>query len=117
MAGRTSGLIELGELVTWEAVHFGIKQKLTVKISEMERPHHFKDCQVQGPFKRFDHEHRFEQLGEFTIVKDIFDLECPYGIFGKIADPIVTAHLRKFLLERNRAIKELAEGEGWRAFL
>ncbi|RED52621.1 hypothetical protein [Cohnella lupini] len=27
--GRTSGLIELGETVTWEATHFGIRQQLT----------------------------------------------------------------------------------------
>jgi hypothetical protein len=31
IAGRTSGLIELGEEVTFEAVHFGIKQKLTTQ--------------------------------------------------------------------------------------
>ena len=29
IAGKTFGLIELGEWVTWEAVHFGVKQKLT----------------------------------------------------------------------------------------
>lgn len=41
IGGRTSGLIELGESVTWEAIHFGIKQKLTAQITEMERPHFF----------------------------------------------------------------------------
>ncbi len=34
VAGRTSGLIELDESVTWEAMHFGIKQRLTVKTVE-----------------------------------------------------------------------------------
>lgn len=32
--GRTSGLIELGETVTWEATHFGIRQQLTSIITE-----------------------------------------------------------------------------------
>jgi hypothetical protein len=31
IAGRTSGLIELGESVTWRAKHFGIWQNLTSK--------------------------------------------------------------------------------------
>ena len=34
--GKTCGLIELGETVTWEAVHFGVKQQLTTKITAME---------------------------------------------------------------------------------
>ena len=36
IAGRTSGLIELGEWVTWRAKHFGIWQTLTSKITELE---------------------------------------------------------------------------------
>ena len=28
ISGRTTGLIELNESVTWEATHFGIKQKI-----------------------------------------------------------------------------------------
>lgn len=33
ITGRTSGLIKLGEEVTWQATHFGIQQKLTAKIT------------------------------------------------------------------------------------
>ena len=33
IAGKTSGLIGLGESVTWEATHFGIRQHLTSKIT------------------------------------------------------------------------------------
>ena len=36
--GKTSGLIELGESVTWKGVHFGLKLKHTSVISEMEAP-------------------------------------------------------------------------------
>ena len=38
IAGTTSGLINLGEYVTWKATHFGIKQKLTSKITAFESP-------------------------------------------------------------------------------
>lgn len=43
IAGRTTGLIELNESVTWEATHFGIKQKLTSKITAFDRPFYFRD--------------------------------------------------------------------------
>jgi hypothetical protein len=38
VAGRTTGLIGLGEEVTWEATHFGIRQRLTSKITQFDRP-------------------------------------------------------------------------------
>ena len=37
VAGRTQGLLELGEEVTWEAVHLGLRQRLTAKITVLER--------------------------------------------------------------------------------
>lgn len=38
IAGRTSGLIEEGETVTWKAKHLGIEQTLTTKIVAMNIP-------------------------------------------------------------------------------
>lgn len=43
--GITKGLISYNEFVTWEAVHFGIKQRLTSKITAYKRPFHFCDEQ------------------------------------------------------------------------
>ena len=36
VAGVTTGLLQLGDSVTWEAIHFGVKQKLTAKIVAMD---------------------------------------------------------------------------------
>lgn len=117
IAGVVTGLMNMGDIVTWEAKHFGIKQRLSVRISQFKRPEMFVDCQVKGPFRRFEHKHQFEQMGDSTLMKDIFNLECPFGIVGKMVDSIVTEHLRKFLIQRNLVIKEIAEGEGWRSIL
>jgi hypothetical protein len=43
-----SGVMKLGDTVTWEAKHFGIKQHLTSKITAYERPYRFTDEMVQG---------------------------------------------------------------------
>lgn len=43
VAGKTRGLIEADETVTWQATHFGVRQKLTSKITVFDRPHYFRD--------------------------------------------------------------------------
>ena len=76
--GKTSGLINLNETVTWQATHFGIKQKLTSKITAFDRPNYFIDEQIKGIFKSITHEHKFEQLADRIIMKDIFEFHSPF---------------------------------------
>ncbi len=71
IAGVTKGLINSGETVTWEATHFGIKQKLTSKITSFDRPHYFRDSLVAGAFAHFDHDHFFEAKDSQTIMRDV----------------------------------------------
>jgi ligand-binding SRPBCC domain-containing protein len=55
VAGVTSGLLGQGDEVTWEAVHFGVKQRLTVRVTRCEPPHLFEDVMVRGAFRSFTH--------------------------------------------------------------
>lgn len=41
VAGKTSGLIELNETVTWKGKHFGFYLKHSSRITEMEFPNYF----------------------------------------------------------------------------
>lgn len=111
IGGVMSGLIELGEYVTWEAVHFGIKQRLTAKITEMEQPRYFVDEMVSGAFKCFRHEHEFIPVGkDRTRMLDTFDYTSPLGLLGRIVDRLVLeAYMTRFLLERNLYLKQVAE--------
>ena len=70
VAGKTSGFIELGESVTWEAKHFGVKQQLTSKITAFKSPTYFVDEQASGAFKSFKHEHIFKK--KHTIINLMF---------------------------------------------
>ncbi|MES2763241.1 MAG: SRPBCC family protein [Bacteroidota bacterium] len=118
IAGTTSGLIKLNETVTWQATHFGIRQKLTSLISAHERPFHFRDEQVKGAFRSFKHDHYFEQKGKLVLMTDIFDYESPYGILGKCFNQLVlTKYLTGFLTRRNAMIKEFAETGKWKQIL
>ncbi|MCS3557280.1 MULTISPECIES: SRPBCC family protein [unclassified Sphingobacterium] len=116
--GRTQGLIELNEYVTWQATHFGIRQILTSKITAFEKPYYFVDEQISGAFKSLYHEHIFEQDGEKVIMKDIFTFQSPMGIFGRLFNKLIlTAYLHKFLIERNNMIKEFAESDKWKRLI
>jgi ligand-binding SRPBCC domain-containing protein len=118
VAGVTSGLINLGETVTWEATHFGVRQKLTSKITGFDRPRYFRDSMVSGAFARFDHEHFFEEIERGTLLRDIFDYDSPLWIFGSIADWLfLENYMKNMLEERNRVIKEIAEGDDWQKFI
>lgn len=118
VAGVMKGLISLDETVTWEAVHFGVRQNLTSKITAYNRPHHFRDSLVSGAFKRFDHDHFFVELGGAILMRDVFDYDSPYRFFGRIADLLfLENYMRNLLAERNELIKTIAESDEWRKFL
>jgi ligand-binding SRPBCC domain-containing protein len=118
VAGRTSGLLELGQEVTWRGRHFGIWQNLTSRITQMSRPGHFRDSMVEGTFNRLDHDHFFTFQGDVTMMKDVFDFTSPLGVLGRVANALfLEAYMRRFLTERNQVIKRAAESEDWREFL
>ena len=110
IAGKISGLIELGEWVSWEATHFGFVQHLTSRITEFESPNYFVDEMVYGVFKSFRHKHIFQPMGDGTLMIDEFNFKSPYGIIGKLADHLFLKRYMTSLLKiRGNYIKEKAE--------
>jgi ligand-binding SRPBCC domain-containing protein len=110
IAGRTSGLIELGETVTWRARHFGVWQNLTSIITAMEAPVFFADEMLSGAFKSFRHEHLFAEDTTGTLMTDVFTYKSPLGILGKLADVLfLKRYMTQLLLTRNQVIKQQAE--------
>lgn len=117
IAGTTSGLIGLGQEVTWRARHFGVWQMLSVRITSFERPTYFTDVMLRGAFRSMEHHHNFAQTAEGTIMRDVFTFESPLGILGRIADSLIlTRYMTAFLRERNRVIKAVAESDDWSRF-
>lgn len=110
IAGRTSGLINKGETVTWKGKHFGIYIAHESIISEMDFPTYFFDEQLKGHFKTFKHRHFFNQKESQTIMTDILEYEIPFGFIGKIFDiTILKNHLTNFIFHRNKILKDLSE--------
>jgi ligand-binding SRPBCC domain-containing protein len=114
VAGVSSGVLMLGDHITWEARHLGLKHRLSMRISLADPPRMFRDEMVRGPFRRLVHDHLFEQTDGRTLMRDV--LEFSSGVLPLDA-LVLKPHLRRFLLRRNAVIKELAEGEGWRDYV
>ncbi len=113
VAGRTSGLIELGETVTWEAKHLGVRQRLTAKITAFDQPRHFRDEMTSGAFRSLVHDHRFEWQDGRTVMVDTLEFRSPYGVLGRMVDRIyLKGYLRRLLEHRCRLIKVEAEARG-----
>ena len=109
-AGITTGLINLGESVTFEAVHFGVLQRFTARVTEFDRPHYFVDEMTKGAFKSMQHRHEFKTLGAQTLMTDTLIWVSPFGILGVLFDKILLErHMRNFLIERNGNLKLVAE--------
>lgn len=110
LAGVTSGVMKLGDTVTWEAVHFGIKQHLTTKITAYERPYRFTDEMIQGAFQEMTHLHEFVPQPPGTLMIDLFTFRAPLGLFGQVAETLVlTRYMKELLLTRNTYLKQTAE--------
>jgi ligand-binding SRPBCC domain-containing protein len=107
-----TGMLCLGDTVTWEAVHFGIKQHLTSTITAYERPHRFTDEMVRGIFRKLHHTHEYVLQPPGTLMIDVFTFQAPLGILGRVAEMLfLTRYMKTLLLSRNRYLKQRAEAE------
>src|SRR5215469_4327067 len=110
IAGVTSGIMSLGDTVTWEAVHFGVRQRLTSKITAYERPHSFTDEMLRGAFQSMTHVHEFLLRPPGVLMEDRFSFRAPLGPLGWVAEQVVlTRYMRSLLLTRNQFLKQMAE--------
>jgi ligand-binding SRPBCC domain-containing protein len=102
VGGVTTGIMGPGDVVTWRARHFGIPFTMTSRISEHEPPHRFVDEQVAGPFRRWWHEHRFEEIPGGTRMTDRAVFQSPAGPVGRAVDrAVLERYMTRLLRRRN----------------
>jgi ligand-binding SRPBCC domain-containing protein len=112
--GTTSGLMCLDDAVTWEARHFGLRHRMSVRITGHHRPRWFRDEMTSGPFRRMRHDHWFDAEAGGTKLRDVF----AFSTWVPLLDSLVLApHLRRFLSVRNEFIRQVAESDDWRRYL
>jgi ligand-binding SRPBCC domain-containing protein len=115
LQGSASGLLGPGDKVTWQARHFGVRQRLTSQITEFDPPHAFQDTMLSGAFAWMQHDHFFLELPNgITQMRDIFRYAAPIPVLGIIAERLVLdRYMRNLLRERNAVIKQVSESNRW----
>lgn len=112
ITGQTNenAVVGLGQIVTFEGKHFGMRQRLTVKVTAFERPTLFIDEMIEGRFKSFKHIHEFTETDGMTLMRDTVEWTSPLGILGKMVDKLVIRrHLTSLVSGRNARLKAIAE--------
>ncbi|HEY6389742.1 MAG TPA: SRPBCC family protein [Bryobacteraceae bacterium] len=117
--GVGSGLIGMGQRVTWRAKHLGVWQTLTSEITAMEPPAYFQDTMVRGAFRFMQHDHFFRALSSSaTEMRDVFCFAAPVPVLGRLAEIMVLRrYMQNLLHERNVVLKRIVESADWRKYL
>jgi len=116
-ADGATGLLELGDRVTFRQRQFGVPFELTAEVTELDRPRRFADEQKAGVFGSLVHTHTFGTRDGGTVMSDDVRFTMPLGPLGRLGEPVARRRLRGLVDYHATALKELAEGDGWRRFL
>lgn len=116
---QSSGLVGMGEQITWRARHLGVRQTLTTRITAFNPPASFQDTMLPGAFHSMQHDHFFRALARGrTEMTDILRVAAPIPVLGRIAEHFVLRHyMRMLLLERSAVVKQVAESAEWKQYL
>jgi ligand-binding SRPBCC domain-containing protein len=121
LEGATTGLLALGDTVTWRARHFFVRQRLTSKITAYDPPTYFQDTMLRGTFHSMQHDHYFRTLPDGRCeMLDVFRFAAPVPLLGRIAESLILRrYMQSLLRERNAVIQQIAESptEAWRQYL
>ena len=109
---KTTGLAELDDVLTFEATHLGVRQRLSSLITEFERPMLFADEALSGAFQSLRHVHTFVEVPGGTLMRDALTWTSPLGVLGTLADWLfLTRYMLRFLAIRNRNLKAICQAE------
>ncbi len=79
-------------------------------IAEYVDQKYFRDVQTKGPFGAWSHTHAFKAEADGTRVIDRVEYEPPFGLIGKLLDPILVRPSLAFMFHyRARKTRELLQ--------
>jgi len=107
---KTGGMAELGDVLVFEATHLGVRQRLSSRIVEFDRPVLFADEALSGAFSSLRHVHAFTSVNGKTLMRDNLAWTSPLGLLGVLADALfLKRYMLRFLVTRNRNLKAIIE--------
>lgn len=93
-----------GTLVDYKLRLFGIPVRWRARISSWQPPTGFVDEQLRGPYRLWEHTHRFYEDGDKTVVEDVVRYELPFWPFSEVFHPLVRLQLKRIFQFRQSAV-------------
>ncbi|HUO62743.1 MAG TPA: SRPBCC family protein [Terriglobales bacterium] len=104
-----------GLTVDYEVRVMGMRTHWRSLISEYDPPHSFRDVQVIGVYRLWDHRHRFWRENGGTVIEDFVVYEPPFGPLGALMNRLlIDRQLHDIFEYRGRRIEELLLGDAVR---
>jgi len=80
----------------------GIPLRWRTRVVEWDSPRGFVDVQERGPYKLWEHTHRFVPLGEGVLVRDVVRYSLPFGWLGRLAHALFVRSMLAAIFEYRR---------------
>jgi hypothetical protein len=116
VAGKTSGLAALNDVTTWSARFFGLRFKISTRMTSFNPPFSLTENLERGLLLEFGHVYTLRSLESGLVeLGDCFTFRSPLGAFfdALVFKPIMS----RTMSARLNGLKELAETNGWKKFL
>ena len=94
-----------GTLIDYRLGLFGVPLRWRARIARWDPPERFVDEQVRGPYRFWEHTHRFSEEGRATTVEDVVRYALPLAPFGEVFYPLVRLQLERIFRFRQSAVR------------
>jgi ligand-binding SRPBCC domain-containing protein len=99
-----------GTLINYKLRLFGVPLRWRARISRWQPPTGFVDEQVRGPYRIWEHTHRFLEDRDGTIIEDVVRYGLPLGSLGEVFHPLVRLQLDRIFRFRQSAVRSCLLG-------
>lgn len=101
-----------GQLITYTVKPLlGIPLTWVSRIEVVEAPRRFVDTQLKGPYKRWWHEHTFEEVEGGVLMRDRVEYELPLGALGEAVHDLLVRNRLKRVFNHRWAVLEVLFGQ------
>jgi len=77
--------MQKGALIEYQIRLMGVPFRWKTEINLWQPPRSFRDIQLKGPYKKWEHTHHFEEKNGHTLMTDTVHYQLPFSVLGRIA--------------------------------